>query len=137
MFGYRVRPPDFAHHGQRVAIQPARQIAADRPPIVAAIVTAEELVPGEIEPLAVVRADDERRVPVVALRLFGLARDRRDAHSLASAFVESHQSAVLALGIDGVRVFGIDARDEAVAAVGLEPIGVDYARLAARFGRAA
>src|SRR5262245_55118189 len=92
---------------------------------------------GEIEPLAVVWPEDERRVPVVPLRLFGLARDRRNAHSLAGASVEAHQAAVLALGVDGVRVFGIDARDEAVAAVGLEPVGVDYARLAARFGRAA
>src|SRR5262245_25708487 len=92
---------------------------------------------GEVEPLAVVWADDEGRVPVVTLRLFGLARDRRNAHSLAGASVEAHQAAVLALGVDGVRVFGIDARNEAVAAVGLEPVGVDYARLAARFGRAA
>src|SRR5215510_16036232 len=127
MFGDRVRPPDFTHHRQRVAIQPARQIAADDPPIVAAIVAAEKLMTGEIDPLAVVRADDERRVPVVTLRLFGLAWDRSNAHSLAGASVKAHQAAVLALGVDGVRVFGIDARDEAVAAVGLEPVGVDYA----------
>src|SRR5262245_57110014 len=115
MFGDGVRPPDFAHHRHRVAIHTARQIAADRPPIVAAIVAAEEPVTGEIEPLAVVRADDERRVPVITLRLFGLAGDRRDAHSLAGASVKAHETAVLALGVDGVRVFGVDWRRGAVA----------------------
>src|SRR5262245_30751679 len=100
MFGDRVRPPDFTHHRPRVAIQPARQIPADNPPIVAAIVAAEEPVTGEIEPLAVVRADDERRVPVITLRLFGLAGDRRNGRPLAGASVEARQAAVLALGVD-------------------------------------
>src|SRR5262249_60167275 len=97
MFGDRVRPPDFAHHRQRVAVKPARQIAADHSPIVSAIVTAEEFVAGEIEPLAVMRADDERRIPVVTLRLFGLARNRRAADALTRAFVESRQAALLPL----------------------------------------
>src|SRR5262245_64826864 len=83
------------------------------------------------------RTDDKGRFPVVTLGLFGLARNRRDADALASAFVEPRQAAVLALGVNRVRVFGIDARSEAVAAVGREPIGVDDARLAARLGRAA
>src|SRR5215471_21069868 len=83
------------------------------------------------------RTDDEGRVPVVTLRLFGLARNRRDADALARALVEARQAAVLALGVNRVRVFGINARSEAVAAVGREPIGVDNARLAARPGRAA
>src|SRR5262249_54834312 len=90
-----------------------------------------------IEPLAVVRTDDERRVPVVTLRLFGLPRNRRDADALSRAFVETRQAAVLALGVNRVRVFRIDPRDEAVAPLGLEPVRVDYARLAARLGRAA
>src|SRR5574341_617288 len=137
MFGHRVRPPDFAKHWQRVAIQPARKIAADHSPIVAAIVAAEEFVTGEIDARVRMRAHDERRVPVVTLRLFGLAWDRRNADALARAFVEARQSAVLAFGIDGVRVFGIDAGGEPVTAVGGEPVGIDDARLAARSGRPA
>ena len=67
--------------------------------------------------------------PFVLLRL--------DADALAGPLVEADDDAVLQLGVDGVRILGIDARDEAVAALGDEPVLVQDAVLGSRARRAA
>ena len=106
--GDRVRAPDFAHHRQLIAVELARQVAADRFPGVAAVVAAEELVGGEVEPGVGMRADDERRVPVPAQRRLPLARLRLDADALAGAPIVADQDAVLGFGVDGVGILRID-----------------------------
>ena len=58
---------DAPHHLELVAVQAARQVATDGRPTVAAVVRAEELVRRRVQPLIVVRTDDQRRVPVPAV----------------------------------------------------------------------
>ena len=64
---------------------------------------------------------------------------RLDADALAGALVEADEDAVLQLGVDDVRILGIDARHEAVAALRDEPVVVDDAvlRCACATGRRA
>src|SRR5262245_53225920 len=114
MLGYSIRSPDFPHDRELIAIEPTRKLGAHHFPRIASIVAAKEFVGGEVKPRVRVRADDERRVPIksvsfLARQLLGL-----DSHSLAGAFVESNQHAVLQLRIDRVRVFWIDLTAKAV-----------------------
>ena len=99
---------------------------------VAAIVAAKEFVGGEVKTRVRVRADDERRVPIPTQRIFAATGLRLNAHAFAGALVETHEPAVLQLGIDGVRIFRIDLTAKTVAAVGHEPVGVGDAGSAAR-----
>ena len=123
--GDGVDAPDPSHDLELVAVDLARQVGADRLPGVAAVVAAEQLVGGEVEPGVGVRADDDGRVPVPAQRRARrLPRLRLDVELLAGLAVEAHQAAVLRLGVDDVGVFGVDLRLEAVAALGDEPVGV-------------
>ena len=73
--------------------------------------------------------DDYRRIPVITLRfvldtLYGL-----DVHIFAGSFVESDKAAILTLGVDCVRIFGINHRAEAVTSVGGEPVRIHYSRI--------
>src|SRR5207244_6133571 len=63
--------------------------------------------------------------------------ERLDAYFLPGPAVESHESAVLQLRVNCVRILRIDAAVEAIAALGNEPIGVGDAMHAARPGRTA
>ena len=49
VLGHRIRPPDFSHHRQLVAIGLAGEISADRLPGVAAIIAPEKLVGRKIQ----------------------------------------------------------------------------------------
>jgi hypothetical protein len=55
-----------------------------------------------------------------------------DADALARPFVEAGEAAVLIFGVDDIRVFGVNLRTKAVAALRDEPIGVRDAGGAAR-----
>ena len=103
----------------------------------AAIVAAEELVGGEIDPRGRVRAQQQRRIPVPTQGRLAFARQRLNAHGLVGAAVEADQPAVLAFGVDDVGILGIDAGMEAVAALRDEPVGVGDAVGAARSRRSA
>ena len=70
------------------------------------------------------RAQDQRRVPVVAQRLLARADHRPDGDRLAAAAVVAAQIAVLGLRVDDVGVLGIDPGLEAVAADGDVPVVV-------------
>ncbi len=76
--------------------------------------------------------DNERRVPVPAQRIFTSAWLRLNADTLARAFVETHQTAVLKFGVDDVWIFGIHLRSKTITAVGHEPVGVDDPRSTTR-----
>src|SRR5688572_29629413 len=126
-----VDAPNLAHHRKLVAIEVARELSADELPRIAAIVAAEEFIGGEIESRARVWTDNEWRVPVPTIRTFAAARLRLNADAFAGAFIETNQAAVLKFSVDDVRVFGIDLRAKAIAAVCHEPVGVDDAGRAA------
>ena len=123
-FGHGIDTPHPPHDRQLVAVDVAGEIGADRFPGVAAIVAAEEILRGEVDAVAVVRADDERRVPVQAQRLHAAGRLRLDVERLAGALVEAHQAAVLRFGIDDVLVLRVGDGAEAVAALRDVPVGV-------------
>src|SRR5258707_10924594 len=74
------------------------------------------------------RADDERRIPIPAQRIFVAAGLRLNAHALARALVVAHDIAALQLGINRVWIFRIDLSAKTVAALSYEPIGVHDAR---------
>ena len=79
----------------------------------------------------------DRRIPVVTLRFDVLALDRCDADAFAGLFIKADEAAVLALGVDDVRVGRIDLRTKTVAAVGRVPVGIHDAGDVSRTGRAA
>src|SRR2546430_1231618 len=73
------------------------------------------------------RADDERRVPIPAQRIFVAANLRLNAHALAGALVVPNDGAGPKLGVNDVRVFGIDLGAKPVATLRHKPIGVNDA----------
>jgi hypothetical protein len=85
----RIHAPDFTHHRQPVAVETARKIAADYFPGVATIVTAIELVRSKVEARVQVRADDERRIPVPAQRVFAAAGLRLNADALTRGLIKT------------------------------------------------
>ena len=73
------------------------------------------------------RADLERRVPVEAARRLARGGFRLDVHFFARFAIEADQPAVLRLGVDDVRITGINGAEKAVTAGGDEPVRVDDA----------
>src|SRR5258708_1884236 len=69
-----------------------------------------------------VRADDEWRVPVPALRHLAFALLRLYAKAFAGLAIKAHQITVLRFSVDRVRIFRINQRAEAVTALGYEPV---------------
>jgi hypothetical protein len=113
------------------------EVAANGFPSITLIITAEDLVGREVDPLVGMRADEQGRIPVPAQRRFALARLRLNAHALAGAAIVANQHPVLRFRVNGIRVLGIDARLEAVAHLRDKPVGVCYAVRAAVANRPA
>jgi hypothetical protein len=109
----RIGSPDFPHHRQGVAVDLPREIRRDRLPAVAAIVGAIQHLRREIERCVRVGRDDEWRIPVPPGRRAALFFLRLDADALARPLVVADDDAVLELGVDRVRIFGIHVRHEA------------------------
>ena len=84
-------------------------------------------MPRKINPLAGMRADQKRRIPVEPLRLNPLAFDRSNSNPFSAAFIETHQSPILAFRVDCVWIFGINPRMKSVTTIRHEPIGIDDA----------
>src|SRR5438876_4006719 len=78
------------------------------------------------------RADDERRIPVPAQRIFVAADLRLNAHAFARAFVVADDVASLEFGVNRVWIFRIDLSTKTIAALCHKPISVDDARRVAR-----
>src|SRR5437588_7812473 len=78
------------------------------------------------------RADDEWRIPIPAQRIFVAGNLRLNTHPLARALVVANDVAGLQLGVNRVRIFGIDLGAKTVAALSYEPIGVHDAGRVAR-----
>ncbi len=122
-----VGAPRPAHHVPLGPVDSAREVVADRNPGVRPVIAPIEAVRAEIEPVAVVGRDDQRRVPVpLQRRVVGLGL-RLDVHPLTGAPVEAGDARVLKLGIDDVGIVGVHARLEAVAADHVEPVAVEDA----------
>src|SRR6185369_10653669 len=85
-----------------------------------------------VEPRVGVRRDDEGGVPVPPGGGAALVFLRLDADPLAAALVVTRDGAALQLGVDRVRILGIDPRDEAVASLRDEPVLVEDAVLRPR-----
>jgi hypothetical protein len=134
---HRVHAVDAPHHLELVPVGLAREIGADRPPRVAAVVTPEDALRGEIEPRMRVRTDDDRRVPVPAEPRIPDRGLRLDVDLLPGAPVVADEAAVLRFGVDDVRVLRIDDGREPVAAGRDVPVGVDDAVHRVRARRAA
>ena len=119
-----VDAPEPPEHLHRRARDVAREVGADRLPVVATVVGAVDALRCEIEPRAAERTDDDRCVPVPARRVLTRLLLGDDPRAGAGPAIEPHEPAVLRLGVDGVVVLGIDAALEAVAAIGHEPVRV-------------
>src|SRR6266853_6486226 len=70
------------------------------------------------------RADDKRRVPIPAQRIFVASDLGLNAHSFTRALVVAHDVAALQLGINRVWIFRIDLSAKTVATLSYEPVGV-------------
>ena len=117
----------FGQRRRRAALG-QRDLGRDRQQVVAAIERAEDIVARRIEDLGVVARQDERRVPVEAIRrLAARPGSRANRGPLARLQMPPADVAVLALEIDEVGIARIDAADEAVAAADREPVFVDDA----------
>ena len=85
----------------------------------------------------IVRADDQRRVPVPAQRRLALGVDGLDADAAAGLAVVAHHSPALRFRVHGVGIGRIDARNKSIAAGGDVPVRVHDAVHIARSRRAA
>src|SRR6266481_4635257 len=124
----RVRPPEPSHHGNFIAIEVTRQVAADELPCGTAIISLEDPRAGKIQTRMRVRTDDERRVPVPALRHLAFAFLRLYAKAFTGLAIKAHQITVLRLSVNSIRIFRINQRAEAVTSLGYEPVLVVDAR---------
>ena len=77
-----------------------------------------------IKPLRIVRADQDRRIPVDALGLFISGRQRFDVNTLAGAVVVAGQVALLPVCINDVGIGWIRGRLVAIRAQGQVPVFV-------------
>ena len=102
-------------------------MTADDLPTITAIIAAKEFVGGEIDTRMRVWTDDERRVPVPSQGIFVATYLGLNAHAFAGAFVKTRQRAVLKFRINDIRIFGIDLRAKAIAAIRNEPVTVHNA----------
>src|SRR5207253_3019814 len=98
---------------------------------------AEDVLRADVHDARVVAGEDERRVPVEAEFLVLLYGLRADEAALAGAHIASADGPALAFGINEVRVGGIDAAHEAVAAADEQPVLVHRAAAAQHVRRAA
>ena len=117
---------NLAHDLKFIAINAARQITADRPPTIAAIIRAIEASPAEVEPCMGVRADQKRGIPVEYVRRIARFGARFDIDILTAEAIMSHEPAVLPLTVHDVGVFVVDLRLKTVAAHRDEPVFVRY-----------
>ena len=86
-----VDAPHAAHELAFVAVGVGGQVAAHRRPGVAAVVAAPHALGTEVEAVRVVRADQERRVPVPALRRVAGRGLRLDVDGLVAAPVDADE----------------------------------------------
>src|SRR5204863_9194189 len=88
------------------------------------VVGAVKFLRTEVEARVGVRADDQRRVPVPAMRGIALLGHGLNREVFACSFVEPHQATVLRCRVNGVGILRVYARIETVSAIGDETIGV-------------
>src|SRR6185436_7124594 len=101
------------------------KVVADRAPLLAALGEAEDAVASQVERSLVVRAADERRVPVEAEARLALGRLGLEHLQLAALQIEAVELPLLRLRVDEARVVSVEDAREAVAAADVDPVGVD------------
>ena len=119
----RVPAPGLTHKRHEHAVFVAGQIARDRRPLVAAVFRAPHALRGKVQPRGLVRRDQDRRVPVEALRRIAGRRLRLDVRRLAGDEIDPGQVAALPLGVHDVRVARLRGRLVAIAAEHHFPVG--------------
>ncbi len=83
----QTRPITF----QLVTVDLAAQVTADSDPAFTAIIGAEQAFGAEIQPVAVMRGNDQRRIPVPVVVILIGARLRRDVQAFAGDAVKTAQ----------------------------------------------
>src|ERR1044071_5766012 len=81
------------------------------------------------------RADDERRVPIPAQRVFTTANLGLNTHAFARPLVKTRKRTVLEFGINGIRIFRINLAAETITTISHEPVSIGNARSGARARR--
>ncbi len=113
----RVVAPHPAHERFEHPVTVAGEIAADRAPAVAAVVRAPKALAGVVQAGRRVGADQDRRVPVPALRRVARLGLRLDVDVLAGGAVVADEVALLPLAVGDVGVAGLGG---GLVAVGTE-----------------
>ena len=122
----RVKLPHPAHVGQLVAVGVRGQVPADGTPGVPAIFAAPQALGREVEAARGVRADQDRGVPVPALRRISGLRLRLDLDGLLAPPVDPVQVPLLGHQIEDVRVRGIDLHPVSIGAHREIPVSVAH-----------
>ncbi len=107
------------------AARGARNLRRDRSGVAALLQRTEDIIAAAVADVRVVAGQDERRVPVEAIRFQFLLLLRAQAGALAGAQVAPAHAAVLGLEINQVGVLRIDPAHKAVAAADDDPVLVD------------
>ncbi len=112
----RVDAPDPAEELLLVAVAPVRQVAADRGPGVAPVVALPDPLGAVVDPVGAVRAHQQRRVPVPALRRVPLGGLGADHQRLLVPPVSAVEHPLLPHQIEEVRVARVEGDAVAVGA---------------------
>ena len=113
-----------AHQVDRIPVEREREIRAHRFPRPALVSGLEEFVGAGVNGVGIMRRDHERRVPVPPERLLVTGRLGPDTLPFVGDPVDPRDVAILRFGVDDPMVGRIDQPDEAVAALGHEPVVV-------------
>ena len=112
----------LAHDLEVVAVDLFGEIAAHSRPRVATVIRAEQNVRSVPETLRIMRADQQRGVPVKTQRRRALCRKRCNARARAGLAVEAHKAAILGFGVNNIRIARLNRLVEAIPARGYKPL---------------
>src|ERR1017187_9095092 len=115
----------LAENGQLVAVRSGSEILAQAGPVIAAVGGLEQVVAAVVDGFRIVRRNHQRRIPLkaVARRLVVIFL-RPDALRFVGLQIAPREAAVLRFRVDEVRVGGIDAVVETIAALHRNPVGI-------------
>ena len=120
----RVHAPDAPQEALLVAVQPLREVAADGRPRAAAVVAAPQALRCVVEAPGVVRADEQGRIPVPALRRIAVGGLRPDPDRLLAASIPAVQVPFLPHQVEHVRIARVERHAVPVRAQRRVPVVV-------------
>ena len=95
------------HDRQIHALLVSGQVTGNRKPLIATIVRTPQALGGEVEPGGVVRAYQDRRVPIEAFHLFTCLRLGLDEDHLTGGYIDARQAPLLPMGVDNIGISGL------------------------------